>query len=598
MQNRSFEYNPSDVNWNKNPHNNWYYFTSWDLERKNGGICTVSLETNNPIHPNNPHYLVFDALTTGSDGAGIRNYGFDGMALQKGATYNFSVFMRLLDGADVPIAIRLIDNKNKQAVLAETKLTLNSKDWEKYEATLVPTEKTDDASLVILFNKKSKTAIDMVSLFPADTFKGRKNGLRRDIAEKIAELKPSFMRFPGGCLAHGDGISNIYNWKNTIGPVEQRKGERNIWNYYQSYGLGYFEYLQFCEDIGAKPIPVVAAGVSCQNSGRTRGSGQEAIPMEDMPAYIQDVLDLIEYCNGPATSIWGKKRAEAGHPTPFNLEYLGVGNEDKITKDFEVRFKMIVDAVRKKYPKIKIIGTSGPASDGEDFEKGWKAAISEKVSTVDEHYYKSPDWFLKNLNRYDKYSRTAPKVYLGEYASWGNKLFNALAEAAYMTGLERNGDVVEFASYAPLLARIGHTQWNPDLIYFDGKGVYPTVNYYVQQLFSVNRGNIYFDNIINVKDSHETQPVSCVKDKATGDLILKFVNTTDKEKETYVNLSQFKKLGKQASLYVLKGGKDDTNTREKGCRIVPVKSIFKIKKAFDYAMPPYSLSVIRIKGIK
>lgn len=598
VQNRSFEYNPSDVNWNKNPHNNWYFFTSWDLERKNGGICTVSLETDTPIHINNPHYLVFDALTIGADGVGIRNDGFDGIVLQKGSTYNFSAFMRMLDGTDVPIVIRLIDNNNKQAVLAEAKLTLDSKDWKKYEATLVPTVQTDNASLVILFKKKSKTAIDMVSLFPADTFKGRKNGLRRDIAEKIAELKPSFMRFPGGCLAHGDGISNIYNWKNTIGPVEQRKGERNIWNYYQSYGLGYFEYLQFCEDIGAKPIPVVAAGVSCQNSGRTRGTGQEAIPMEDMSSYIQDVLDLIEYCNGTATSTWGKKRAEAGHPAPFNLEYLGIGNEDKITKDFEVRFKMIVDAVRKKYPKIKIIGTSGPASDGEDFEKGWKTAISENVSTVDEHYYKSPDWFLKNLNRYDRYSRTAPKVYLGEYASWGNKLFNALAEAAYMTGLERNGDVVEFASYAPLLARIGHTQWNPDLIYFDGKDVYPTVNYYVQQLFSVNRGNIYFDNIINVKDSNETQPVSCLKDKATGDLILKFVNTTDREKEVHVNLSQFKKLGKQASLYVLKGDKDATNTRENGCSIVPVESAFKPQKAFDYIMPPYSLSVITIKGIK
>lgn len=593
VQNRSFEYNPSDVNWGKNPHNNWYFFTAWGLERA-GAICTVSLETGQPVHPNNPHYLVFDALTVGERGVGLRNNGYDGIVIRKGETYNFSVFMRLVSGTDIPVRIQLADNKNH--VFAETEITAQSDSWQKYTATLVPTADADNASLVILFQKTGKIAIDMVSLFPENTFKNRPNGLRRDLAETIAALKPSFVRFPGGCLAHGDGISNIYNWKNTIGPVEQRKGDRNIWNYHQSFGLGYFEYFQFCEDIGAKPIPIVAAGVSCQNSARTKGTGQEAIPMKDMPAYIQDVLDLIEYCNGPATSIWGKKRADAGHPEPFHLEYIGVGNEDKITPDFELRFKMIVDAIKAKYPEIKIIGTSGPFSDGKDFDLGWQAARAQDIAAVDEHYYKGADWFLNNLHRYDSYPRTGPKVYLGEYASWGNHWHNALAEAAYMTGLERNGDVVEFASYAPLLGRIGHTQWNPDLIYFDGKGVYPTVNYYVQKLFSVNRGNRYFGQVITHKDKeNKVLASSCVQDSKTGDVVLKFVNPTDKETQMDVDLKPFKRIKSKAVLTVMTGHKDAKNTREEPHNVIPVESEFKAGKKFSYELPPYSVSLIRIK---
>ena len=264
---------------------------------------------------------------------------------------------------------------------------------------------------------------------------GRKNGLRKDIAMVIAGLKPKFMRFPGGCLSHGDGIANIYDWKKTIGPVEQRKGDKNIWNYAQTFGLGYYEYLQFCEDIGAKPIPVVAAGVSCQNSARTRGTGQEAIPMNEMERYIRDILDLIEYCNGPASSEWGAKRAEAGHPEPFGLEYIGIGNEDHITPEFEERYRMIIEAVKDKYPDIKIIGTSGPLDSGPDFNDGWHIARTSETDIVDEHYYKDEEWFRKNLDRYERYDRKGPKVYLGEYASRGSKLRNALAEAAYMLSL-------------------------------------------------------------------------------------------------------------------------------------------------------------------
>lgn len=594
VQNRSFEYTPSDMNWAKNPHNNWYFFTAWDLVRDYAAIATISLETNEPVHPNNPHYLVFSALTRGEKGVGLRNHGYDGMVIRKGESYDFSVFLRLISGTDIPVKIQLTDNK-KQTV-AEADIMGNSDKWQKYTATLTPTADVDTASLVILFQKEGKIAIDMVSLFPQNTFKNRKNGLRKDIAQAIADLKPSFMRFPGGCLAHGDGLDNIYNWKRTIGPVEQRLEDKNIWNYRQSFGLGYFEYFQFCEDIGAMPVPVVAAGVSCQNSARTKGTGQECIPMEHMPDYIQDILDLIEYANGPTTSIWGRKRAEAGHPEPFNLEYLGIGNEDKITPEFQERFKMICEAVQKKYPDIKLIGTSGPFDAGEDFELGWEAARQMNVASVDEHYYKDTGWFFSNLKRYDSYPRTGPKVYLGEYASWGSHWYNALAEAAYMTGLERNGDIVEFASYAPLLGRIGHTQWNPDLIYFDGKGVYPTVNYYVQKLFSVNRGNLYFDKVITHQDPENKMIASsCVQDSKTGDVILKFVNPTDKATRMNVDMKPFKRIKSDAVLTVMTGHKDAKNTREEPDNILPVESEFKAGKKFNYELPPFSVSVIKIK---
>lgn len=594
VQNRSFEYSPTDVDLSRNRQNNWHFFTAWEFLKEGNAIGTISLETNEPIHPNNPHYLVLDVLTSGQQGAGIRNNGYDGIVVYKNEVYDFSVFLRKISGNNIPVKVKLINNKNQ--TLAEANLTLQSNNWEKYTTQLIPTADADTTSLVVLFQDKGKIAIDMVSLFPQNTFKNRPNGLRKNIAEAIAELKPSFVRFPGGCLAHGDGLDNIYNWKRTIGPVEQRLEDKNIWNYRQSFGLGYFEYFQFCEDIGAMPIPIVAAGVSCQNSARARGTGQECIPMEHMHDYIQDVLDLIEYANGSATSTWGRERAIAGHPEPFNLKYIGIGNEDKITPEFQERFKMICEAVNAKYPNIKLIGTSGPSSDGEDFELGWKAARELNVEAVDEHYYKDHSWFLNNQKRYDSYPRTGPKVYLGEYASWGNHWYNALAEAVYMTGLERNGDVVEFASYAPLLGRIGYTQWNPDLIYFDGKGVYPTVNYYVQKLFSVNRGNLYFENVITHEDKeNKIIASSCVQDSKTGDVVLKFVNPSDKASRMNVNMKPFKQVKSDAILTVMTGHRDARNTREEPDNTVPVESAFKASKKFDYELPPYSVSIIKIK---
>jgi len=612
VQNRSFEYTPSDLDAHKQPKGGWHYFTGWDFLKWGNTIATLSLESKAPIHPNNPHYLEVNVKTVRGKGPGIRNHGYDGMVIKKDATYRFSAFMKNIvkkptgnwqddwalnpkDGKGMPVYVSLRSKKGD--VIADTTFTANSESWKKYEFTLKAKEEADSATLALQFGQTGTIDIDMVSLFPTDTYKGHANGLRKDLAETVAALKPSFVRFPGGCLSHGDGIANIYNWKNTIGPVEQRKAEKNIWNYQQSMGLGYFEYLQFCEDIGAKPLPVIAAGVSCQNSARSRGKGQEAVPREYMQSYIQDILDLIEYCNGSVTSTWGKKRAEAGHPKPFNLEYIGIGNEDHITEDFKVRFKMIFDAIHAKYPGIKVVGTSGPGHSGFDYEEGWKVARDLKVPVIDEHYYCGYKWFLNNLHRYDNYPRADyGKVYVGEYASWGSTLQNALAEAAYMCNLERNGDVVEFASYAPLFGRVGHTQWNPDLIYFDGKSVYPTINYYVQKLFGQNHGDKYFSNTIIKKDGNAMERSSCVQDSKTGDIILKMSNIGAAQ-QVSIDLSAFKRIKSKAIISVLKGDLEASNYPRtgKGGHSFEEKNTFQAKKKFTYTMPENSFTVIRIK---
>lgn len=594
VQNRSFEYTPAD---NKV----WNPFTAWQYVTDGFGYGSISVESASPLHANNPHYVLLNIQDEGQKGIGLKNTGFDGMVIKPAGQYNFSVFIKN-DGKAIPMVVQL--QTTKGLVIGEAAFTAGQSAWKKYTATINPTAGTDTAHLVVLAKGKGKLALDMISLFPQNTYKGHANGLRADLGETIADLKPKFMRFPGGCLVHGDGIANIYNWKNTIGPVEQRVEQRNIWNYHQSVGLGYFEYFQFCEDIGAKPLPVVAAAVSCQNSGgtwRIGGTGQKGIPMDEMQAYIQDVIDLIEYANGPATSHWGAMRAAAGHPKPFNLQYIGIGNEDKITPEFTERFTMIYKAVKAKHPEVTIIGTVGPSPAGPDYEAGWKIANQLAVPMVDEHYYENPEWFLKNNHRYDTYNRANSKVYLGEYASRGNTLYNALCEAAYMTALERNGDVVHMASYAPLIARTGHTSWNPNLIYFNGNEVIPTVNYYVQKLFGHNQGDSYFADKVtfstsNAKDS--TLAASCVRDSQTGDIILKIVNTGANAVTANADVSAFKGLASTASLAVLSGDPKAKNTKVDDKNVLPVTSTLKVKPKFTYSVPANSFSVIRISGKK
>lgn len=431
----------------------------------------VGVGTTDPVHQNNPHYVVLE-------GAGLANGGFDGIPVTAGERYEVSLFAR----HGTSLTVRL--ESTSGSALGTAVIDALTPRWARHTATIVATASAADARFVV--QAEGTVHLDVVSLFPQRTFLGRANGLRADLAQTIAALEPRFMRFPGGCLVHGDGLGNMYRWKDTVGPIEQRREQPNIWGYHQSAGLGYFEYFQFCEDIGAKPVPVVPAAVCCQN---TLPGGQEGIPLHDMPDYIQDILDLVEWANGPATSTWGAVRAAAGHPEPFGLEYLGVGNEDTQTDVFRERFALIHQALAQRHPEITVIGTVGADESGADFEAGWDFARKLGVAMVDEHYYRSPRWMLDNVGRYDDYDRTGPKVYVGEYASKGTTTHNALAEAAFMIGFERNGDVVAMASYAPLLAKRGRTQWATDLIYFDNISVEPTPSYHVQQLFAANAGD-------------------------------------------------------------------------------------------------------------
>ncbi len=596
VQNRSFEYVPTEQP-------GWNPFSFWQYVSPGYSIGHVNVSTNMPIHPNNPTCVVLDVEVVGDykqfkgiAGVGLQNSGFDGMVVRAGEGYNFSMFGKVLSSKPIDFLIRIQDPGGK--VLADALLIISGNEWKKYEATLTATADCDSASVMVLAKNKGELALDLISLFPETTFKNRPNGLRADLAQVLADMQPRFVRFPGGCLVHGDGTGNMYRWKNTIGPVEERKGQRNIWGYHQSAGLGFFEYFQFCEDIGAKPVPVLPAAVSCQNSGgtwRIGGTGQKALPMDEMPEYIQEVIDLIEWANGPADSEWGTKRAAAGHPEPFNLEYLGIGNEDKMTPEFIERFTIIYKAVKEKYPDIKLIGTSGPFPDGEDFEKGWDLCNHLNVDVVDEHYYKGPEWFLSNMYRYDKYDRNGPKVYLGEYASWGNKVYNAIVEAAYMTGFERNGDIVKMASYAPLLAKKGFTQWNTDMIFFDNVNIVPTPNYYVQKMFMTNPGDYYFDGVIDKDDSDSTLAASCVMDSKTGDVILKMVNASDEIKNMTIDLSRFSLTLSDAEITLLAGDADDENTFDYVDNVVPVKTGFQADEKFIYPAGPTSLTVIRIK---
>lgn len=593
VQNRSFEYSQAD-------RAEWNALTGWEFVQRDGGQGSVVVDDSQPLNLNNPHYVVLGVGRGGSGGVGLRNAGFDGIAVQAGERYELSLYARQLAYPEGPLTVRLEGKAG--TVLAEAQLPVLTGGWKKYTATLVPTNSAPDARLVVLAFHPGRIGLDMISLFPQKTFKNRANGLRPDLAEAIAGLHPKFMRFPGGCLVHGDGLDNFYRWKDTIGPVEQRKGQRNLWGYHQSVGLGYFEFFQFCEDIGAKPLPVVPAGVSCQNSGasvtKRWEEGQRGLPLDEMGGYIQEVLDLIEWANGPTNSTWGAKRAAAGHPAPFHLQYLGVGNEDKITPVFKERFQMIYDAVKAKHPEITVIGTVGPRPNDSDYTNGWKIADELQVPMVDEHYYMSPQWFWDNLHRYDGYDRAKSKVYVGEYAAHdkdrASTLRSALAEAAGMTGFERNGDVVHLASYAPLLAKLGRTQWRPDMIYFDNTNVLRSANYYVQQMFGQNGGDSYLP--ASVTPEVERLAVSCVRDSKSGDVILKFVNSSTNVVQAKVNLAAFTSGKTSATRTTLAGNVESVNLFADPDVVVPKTESMTAGKEFTCELPPGSLSVIRLNG--
>lgn len=602
VQNRDFEYSPKDGS--RQGFDSTY---AWAV-RKGNSSADVTIATADPIHPNNPHYAVLEA----KPGVTLQNDGFDGITLKKGEKYDFSLFARVASGSKGgKVAVCLLDQKGRE--IARSSVNVSSKEWKKQKTVLTANADVRAAVLSLQPQTEGTLHFDMISLFPQNTFKGHKNGLRADLAQTLADLHPRFVRFPGGCVAHGDGIDNIYDWKGSIGPLEARKPLRNLWGYHQTRGLGYFEYFQFCEDIGAEPVPVLAAGVPCQNSGShthyadhcpdgvnpelLRNGQQGGIPLDEMPAYIQDVLDLIEYANGDARKTeWGRKRAEAGHPKPFNLKYIGIGNEDMITEVFEERFAMIYKAIREKHPEITVIGTVGPFYEGTDYVEGWRLATELGVPMVDEHYYVDPGWMIHNQDYYDRYDRTKSKVYLGEYAAHlpgrPNNIETALAEALYLTAVERNADVVAMTSYAPLLAKEGHTQWNPDLIYFNNTEVKPTVGYYTQQMYGQNAGTECLPSTVKLDNGREAVRkrigVSVVKDEETGDCIVKMVNLLPVEVVSEVKIEGASWVNPMATKTLLTGRPDDKTAKS-------VTSDFEVQGAeFPYTMPAYSFTVIRI----
>lgn len=583
VQNRDFEYSKRD-RWD------WNSMSFWSVS----GSAEHEIRSDNPIHENNANYM---HLNVSKPDCALVNYGFSdrenpapqtpGMAVRKGAKYDFSCFVRGdIEKCEVSLA------NSKGEVLAKTSVNSASKDWKKVEALLSPKQDAQDAALKIVPLSKGEISFDMVSLFPQDTFKNRKNGLRADLAKTLADLKPKFVRFPGGCLVHAlaGGDMNFYHWKDSIGALEARKPIPNCWGYHQTRGLGYYEFFQFCEDIGAEPLPVLAAGVGCQNPG------QRAIPMEEMPQYVQDILDLIEWANGdPKTSKWAKLRADSGHPEPFNLKYVGIGNEDLISDQFEERFAMIYKAIKDKYPDIKVVGTSGPFAEGVDYREGWSVAKKLGIPLVDEHYYVGPGWFVYNQGYYDDYDRKGPKVYLGEYAahieSRANTVETALSCAIHLANLERNGDVVEMSSYAPLLAKKNYTQWRPDLIYFDNSKVYPSSDYYIQKLFGQNSGDTYLPTQVKLSEEREGLrerfASSVVFDSKSGDTIVKLVNMLPFESEVKLDIP-FIKGDKEVIKTVFSGDFDAQDAK-------PVESKTKLGARFTETLPAYSLTVLRFK---
>lgn len=503
VQNRSFEFAPVD-------NREYHPLYAWEVIERDGE-ARLLVETGNPVSNKNPHYLAVDVLVPGQN-VGVQNIGFNtGIPYKKDDTYYFTCYAKREQDLKEPITISFRSNEGE---IYTAKELILGREWKKYELEMKAPVTDFSGRLALTVSGRGKVYFDFVSLFPKDTYKGRRNGLRKDIAEKLEQLKPRFMRFPGGCLVHDGSLDpdvrdSQYRWKNTIGPLEERPARRNNWGYNQTLGLGYFEYFQFCEDIGAKPLPVLPAGYDPHH--------HRAAPLDGLEPWIEDALDLIEFANGESSSVWGKVRADMGHEKPFGLEYIGIGNEE-VGQDFFDRFAIINKAVREKYPDIKIIGTSGPFAAGGEYERGWNSARENEVNLVDEHYYQSPEWFLANHHRYDGFKKEDPKVFLGEYASWGNTYYNALVEASFMTGLERNAHAIGLACYAPMLCNVDYVNWKPDMLWFDNHQIFGTPNYYVQKLFMHHQG----DYLLDIKTEGMTEPVSMTKepDRISGSIVL------------------------------------------------------------------------------
>ena len=600
-QNGSFEYSPVE-------RDGWGAGTAWKQIRPGHSLGRMEVRMDQPIHPNNPTYMRLHVERVkeyydykGWKGYGLENQGFDGIPVKAGAKYDFSAFLRNVKGEAKVVRIVLTAPQpgwgRDPKMLAEATFTASDRNWKKYAVTLSPKEDCDSAQLQILVLTTGDVDIDMVSLMPQDTYKG--HGLRKDLAQALADLQPKFMRFPGGCVVHGggDGFWNTYLWKTTVGPKEQRRGLKNTWGYHQSMGLGYFEYFQFCEDLNMQPVPILPCGVSCQGTNGGWGmkdQAQDVVPMSEMDEWVQDALDLIEWANGDVNTKWGRVRAEAGHPKPFNLKYLGIGNEERISPEFAERFRYMYKKIMEAHPEIVIVGTAGPGShpDNPDFQNGWKLAEELGLPILDEHYYEPYTYFQKS-RQYDSYPRDRKtKVYLGEYAAKDKKLIDALSEALYLLHVERNGDVVCMTSYAPLFARKNATNWNPDLIYYDNHRPFLTCSYYVQQMFGQSSGNYYYGDCVKIKDATNLQEQSVVLNTKTRQLFVKICNADNQKKYADVDLSRFK--GVKTAVKTTLAGKPDAENNYEVQPIAPKKETVAVKSKMTLDIEPYSFVMLQI----
>lgn len=596
VKNRSFEFETPLMGWVQ-PNSDKHSYN------KESGIATTIKIVENK---NNPSFCRI--VINNDKGYSIINEGYRGMGVKKDAKYNLSLKAANPNGTIKKIIIQLIDKNQK--VLGETSIVPTSNDWKNYNTQFIAKQTEAKAKLKVSFEGTGTIDLDMISLFPEDTWKNRKNGMRKDIVQLLYDMKPGFLRFPGGCIVEGRTLAQRYQWKKTIGEIEKRETLINRWNtefshkpapdYFQSFGIGFFEYFQLAEDIGASPLPILSCGMACQfNTG-------ELVPMNELNPYVQDALDLIEFANGDVTTAWGKIRSEMGHPEPFNLKMIGVGNEQWGPEYIE-RYKFFEKAIKSKYPTIKIVSGSGPFPDGDYFEYGMKELKKLNAEIVDEHYYKDPKWFRDNANRYDNYDRKGPKIFAGEYAAQSvaiaspdnkNNWECAISEAAFMTGLERNAEVVNLTSYAPLMAHEEAWQWTPNLLWFNNLETYGTANYYVQKLFASNKGTDLIDITNNGKKliGQNNLYASAVKDVNTKEVIIKLVNTSAIAQEVNLELKGSQLVAKGTIITLASSNLQDENSFANPKNISPKEEEFNPKgNSITNVLPAYSLTIIKTK---
>lgn len=568
---------------------------------KNSGIGKVTNYIQAKANKRYSHFVVND-----DSKYQIINEGFRGIGLHENKKYLLSFSMANAKGIK-KVNFALVDTLGR--VIAKKSFDPNLKGWENFESIIIPNKTVEKAKLKLTFDGTGSIDMDLISIFPQKTWKNRKKGLRNDLVQLLDDIKPGFLRFPGGCIVEGRTLAQRYQWKKTVGAIEDREVLVNRWNnefshrptpdYFQSFGLGFFEYFQLAEDMKAEPIPIVSCGMACQfNTG-------ELVPIEDLVPYIQDALDLIEFANGDLNTVWGKLRNDMGHPKPFNMKYLGVGNEQWGPEYFD-RYKVFAGVLNEKHPEITLVSTPGPLADGDLFEYGWDQIKQLNVPLVDEHYYKSPEWFLENANRYDSYDRNGPKVFAGEFAAQSvdpvspknrNTWYCALSEAAFMTGLERNADVVYMSSYAPLMAHVDGWQWTPDMIWFNNLKSYGTPNYYVQKLFSNNKGTDLIKITQNGKSliGQNKLYASATKDIDNQEVIIKVVNSSDLKKNIDFNIDI--SILKKAKVVTLSAENlDAENSFENPTLVSPIEKEIELgENQIKYTFIPNSLTILKLK---